>query len=66
VLLLLNEVQEYNNPLASFATSLCRQRTRRANCAVALSVSGTSRSRLCPVGLASIYPALPICLVVYV
>jgi len=30
VLLLRNRDQEYNNPLASFATCLCRQRERTA------------------------------------
>ena len=42
-----------NNPLAGFATCLCKQRIEHrtwANCALALSVSGASRSRLCPDG----------------
>jgi len=45
VLLLRNKDQEYNNPLASFTTCLCRQKERTAQ-----SESGASRSRLCPDG----------------
>jgi len=33
VLLLRNKDQEYNNPLASFATCLCRQRSELRFCA---------------------------------
>ena len=41
----------YNNPLASFATCLCSQREPTCvNCAAVLSVSGPSRSQLCPDG----------------
>jgi len=46
VLLLRNKDQKYNNRLASFATCLCKW----ANWALALSLSGASRSRLCPDG----------------
>ena len=42
--------EEYNNPQASFATCLCVSAGKRANCALALSVSGASRSRLFPDG----------------
>jgi len=53
VLLLRNKDQEYNNPLAGFATCLCRQRIgheRTAQCTVALCVPGASRPRFCPDG----------------
>jgi len=33
VLLLRNKEQEYNNPLASFATCLCRRRSEPRTCA---------------------------------
>jgi len=49
VLLLRNKHQEYNDPLARFATCLCWA-GKGANCALTQSVSGTSRSRLCPDG----------------
>jgi len=47
VLLSRNEDQEYNNPLAN---SQPASADKGANCALALSVSGASRSRLCPDG----------------
>ena len=49
VLLLRNKDQERNYALASFAACLCWQ-TDGVNCALALSVPGASRSRLCPDG----------------
>jgi len=45
--LLRNKDQGYNNPLASFATCLCRQRSELRTCAKRVRAS---RSRLCPDG----------------
>ena len=53
MLLLRNKDQDRNNPLASFATCLCGQKSDMSElhiCTVTLSVSGASRSRLCPDG----------------
>jgi len=47
VLLLRSKHQEYNNPLASFATCLCWQRNELRSCAKRV---GGSRSRLFPDG----------------
>jgi len=47
VLLLRNKDQEYNNPLASFATYLCWQRSELRTCAKRVRAS---RSRLYPDG----------------
>jgi len=47
VLLLRNKDQEYYNPLARFATCLCRQRSELRTCAKSV---GASWSRLCPDG----------------
>jgi len=63
VLLLRNKDQEYNNPLASFATRLCWQRSELRT---SLSVSGPPGHDFALMGVAFIYPALPTCLVVYV
>jgi len=61
--LLRNKDQEYNNPLASFATCLCWQRSELRICAKRV---GASQSRLCRGGPRVHFPALPTCLVVYV
>jgi len=47
VVLLRNKDQDYNNPLTTFAACSAE---KGANCALALSVSGASWSRLCPNG----------------
>jgi len=66
VLLLRNEDQEYSNPLAS---SQPASAGNKATCALALRVSGASRSQLCPDGPCVHLPGalgLPKCLVAYV
>jgi len=50
VLLLRNKDPEYNNPLASFATCICRQRSELRTCAKRVG------------GHAFIFPALLTCL----
>ena len=55
VLLLRNKDQEYNNPLASFATCLCWQR-------IGLPSRGPRGHDFALMGLAFIYPALPTCM----
>jgi len=64
MLLLRNKEQEYNNPLASFATCLCRQRSELAHLRQAC--RGSRGHDFVLMGLAFIYPALSTCLVVYV
>ena len=63
--MLCNKDQEYNNPLASFATCLRRQRSELRTCAKRVGGIG-ARHDFALMGFAFVYPALPTCLVVYV
>jgi len=66
VLLLRNKDQECNNPLASFATCLCRQRIGHERTAqLRWMFRGPHGHDFALMGFAFIYLALPTCLVLY-